>query len=139
MATPKKPSWYSFWIIIIGAYGISILLTELFLSQLNGLSEHFLRWAGIGVPLSRGAWVILTPCLMFIAVLVNIPTWIVFTRWRRNYGRYKRWTAGHCPECGYDLRAHLAAGSTAGKNCPECGTPIAERDDTIRKGERSSS
>ena len=26
---------------------------------------------------------------------------------------------GHCPVCGYDLRAH-----TRGERCPECGTAV---------------
>ena len=34
-----------------------------------------------------------------------------------------------CPKCSYDLRVHLAPNSSAGPNCPECGTPIAIQKD----------
>ena len=38
----------------------------------------------------------------------------------------RRYPPGHCPKCGYDLRA-------SADQCPECGTPIRAGDDSTTK------
>ena len=58
--------------------------------------------------LARGP---LWPLAVLAFMLVAVP---VFRTARRSRHR-----AGHCPTCGYDLRASPA-------RCPECGTPAAE-------------
>lgn len=54
------------------------------------------------------AWVL--PCWMIVLVTGIGPAW-VGTRWWRRRGRS---VVGHCPVCGYDLRA-------TPERCPECG------------------
>ena len=39
---------------------------------------------------------------------------------------------GLCPMCSYDLRAHAP-----GQKCPECGTPVPAKNDTMKPSERS--
>jgi hypothetical protein len=51
----------------------------------------------------------------FIALLLGIAGQPAAARWLRLYVMSRRPRLGHCPKCGYDLRASLG-------RCPECGT-----------------
>ena len=60
---------------------------------------------------------------------MTVPHWFLIAllslwpalRFGRKFRRRRRSRAGHCPHCGYDLRAHTA---TPGARCPECGHPV---------------
>lgn len=58
------------------------------------------------------AWEVVVP-LWSILALTAMPVIVLMWRWRRHRPR-----AGHCPSCGYDLRA-------TPDRCPECGTIVA--------------
>jgi hypothetical protein len=47
-------------------------------------------------------------------------TWLLWTSWMiaTRLRRWHRAKEGHCPQCGYDLRASTG-------RCPECGKPVA--------------
>jgi len=66
----------------------------------------------------------------FLAIPLALLAWYFWRRWRR--GRILH-HPNLCLKCSYDLRVHLAGNSSAGPNCPECGTPI-----TIRKDDQPS-
>jgi hypothetical protein len=58
--------------------------------------------------------VLVTPSWFVLVLLGAMPT----ARLLRSRTRRRRAAAGHCPSCGYDLRA------TPGR-CPECGQGIS--------------
>jgi hypothetical protein len=63
-----------------------------------------------GVPY-RSTWtVIFIPYWAMIVLLAVLPCWWCLLRWRER----RRQRVGHCPLCGYDLRA-------TPDRCPECG------------------
>jgi 4-amino-4-deoxy-L-arabinose transferase-like glycosyltransferase len=69
---------------------------------------------GSGFGLAYVRQMVVTP-MWFLAILTTaLPLAWVF-RWRRRRARHER---GHCPACGYDLRA-------TPDRCPECGTAAA--------------
>lgn len=81
-------------------------------------------------------WQRQTPALQGDAHNVTLPYWFIFLcfaglpaiglwRWRRRRARQRLIAAGHCPRCGYDLRA------TPGR-CPECGTPAGTKPQVSR-------
>jgi hypothetical protein len=59
-----------------------------------------------------GYWFVDLP----IAALVLYPVALILVTWRFLRGARQQ-RPGHCPTCGYDLRASTA-------RCPECGTAI---------------
>jgi hypothetical protein len=81
-------------------------------------------WVRLGFRYSGSTWDGDPPFPGFMEA--RLPHWLValltavlpimwcYDRWRSS----RRHAAGHCPRCGYDLRA------TPGR-CPECGTPAA--------------
>jgi hypothetical protein len=56
---------------------------------------------------------VLVPYWM-IAVAAILPP-LAWIRWRWRRSRHA--SPGHCPQCGYDLRATV-------ERCPECGRPV---------------
>jgi hypothetical protein len=91
-------------------------------------------WSRLGFGVYRGDMSITTPVMtgpLWTGRLASVtaPWWAVAAtagalpairaaRIARRARREKRRCAGHCPSCGYDLRA------TPGR-CPECGTPAS--------------
>src|ERR1039458_6083331 len=66
------------------------------------------------MPLERVTWAIIWPYWSMILITLIVPTaWLI--GWRK---KRKRREQGHCPKCGYDLRA-------TPDQCPECGTVIS--------------
>ena len=57
----------------------------------------------------------------FIPILGALSLAYVALRWPFR----KKTKPGHCPTCGYDLRAHKP-----GDKCPECGIPVPPRFDS---------
>ena len=49
--------------------------------------------------------------------------------WLRRWRRVRRWElTGHCPRCGYDLRAEPDSTDALLPRCPECGAAEADAD-----------
>jgi hypothetical protein len=67
------------------------------------------RWNNVG-------WMrtVLVIRLWIVMLLLALPPALWLYRWWR---KPRRLEPGHCPTCGYDLRA-------TPDRCPECGTPI---------------
>jgi hypothetical protein len=71
--------------------------------------------------------------LLFCAWLAALGWFVIAVRYlhrmTRSYISDRRerpyYELGYCRKCRYDLRGTLAAG---GRQCPECGTPIADMD-----------
>jgi len=55
-------------------------------------------------------WIVQVPCWSLVALTLPVPLAWLWSLWR---GR--RYPAGHCHKCGYDLR------ESPGR-CPECGS-----------------
>jgi hypothetical protein len=61
------------------------------------------------------AWWVGAPHWFACLITALLPARFVWRRTRR-----RRWTAGHCRRCGYDLTANVSG------ICPECGATIAQ-------------
>ena len=89
-------------------------------------SDTFLQRRGFAVQHFAGPglsqWILALPAWIVAAALALPPSLWVRRRWQDR----ERRRLGLCPECGYDLRAHVS-----GQLCPECGTTVPA--DLIRK------
>ena len=80
------------------------------------------RWQRMGFDYHREAEDYLQPAYAYESVNVTAPYWAVALvvtiplslRLARLLRRHRRMAAGHCPGCGYDVRA-------SPERCPECG------------------
>ena len=101
----------------------------LFLGEWGGSNLLGLRWGIDEIPkiahisrlgnIDRRRFVVI-PYWMVVLVTGLVPAWWIGGR--RNRRRQQRRERGLCPNCSYDLRAHLP-----GSKCPECGTLISSR------------
>ena len=74
----------------------------------EGFPDGSFRYLGRSHWISAPDWAFATAFLMF-------PLWALIQLFRNH--RRRRLRIGHCPVCGYDLRASL-------NECPECGTAV---------------
>ena len=96
-------------------------------SQAAWWPQRTFMWSQVGGPPVNGPW--------FQTEGYTCPLWIIaglgaifpYTRLRKN----RRFKIGHCPQCGYDLRATPEAGGRLLERCPECGS-VAERRETVK-------
>jgi hypothetical protein len=95
--------------------------------------------AGLGWQHSQRNWnrgttsderTLLLPCWLLVLAFAVLPA----ARCRSELRRRRRAKIGHCPQCGYDLRATPEKGGALLDRCPECGhemltpqTPLAIR------------
>jgi hypothetical protein len=83
-------------------------------SEYYDMIEYAARWQGPGgfssIRLPRGLRILIVPHWAAAAAAMLLPaTWVA-----RQINRRRRVRRGHCPTCGYDLRA-------SPERCPECG------------------
>lgn len=75
-----------------------------------GVHYRCFRWQS-----GRTYWTLTLPTLYLVATTLILPM-----LWLRTHTRTACRTCGHCPACGYDLRASK-------ERCPECGTAITDK------------
>lgn len=104
---------FRWWVILVGlaVVGVPVVLV------VSRLYFQHVRALGRGA----GMWEAAVPAAGMVAVwMLGLLVDAVLDRVARGRRR-RRAASGHCPQCGYDLRGQLAAGTRV---CSECGAPI---------------
>jgi hypothetical protein len=97
--------------------------------SMAGIRRQLIPWMEIErtTPPRHGLRMLSAPPSLRIydSIQFSLPLWYMIAlvlcfRWYKRRRMLQRWTAGCCPECGYDVRASTG-------RCPECGNALPDR------------